>query len=338
MSKQRTRLMDIAAHAGVSTATVSRVINRTGPVSAETRHRVLTAIDTLGYERPLSERSGSTPLIGIITPELTNPAFAAYAHHIQVEVARAGAVPLIGTQTPGTTSEEEHVTTFLNSGVAGLVFVSGRHADYRADLSRYHRLLASRIPFVTINGAREELECVDYSTADGLGIEAAILHLRELGHSRIALLSGRSHIVPARRKLEAFERSMLEFFPDFEPLMVETFYTYEAGAAAAGDLINRGATAIITGSDVQALGAIRTIRSMGLSVPGDVSVIGFDDAMMTNHLEPPLTSIRQPIADISSAAVQALLAQISGTDIDPNSFVFTPDLIVRSSTGRVKQR
>lgn len=338
MAKQRTRLMDIAAHAGVSTATVSRVINRTGPVSADTRHRVLTAVDSLGYERPMSERNDGTPLIGIITPELTNPAFAAYAHAIQSEVARAGAIPLIATQTPGATSEEDYVVTLLEAGVSGFVFVSGRHADYHSDLSRYTRLNKRGIPYVTINGARDELYCLDYSTADALGIEVAIQHLRELGHTHIALLSGRAHIVPARRKVEAFKALMKELCPETELMIAETFYTYEAGAAAAAELINRGATAIITGSDVQALGAIRTIRSMSLRVPQDVSIIGFDDAMMANHLEPPLTTIRQPIADISSAAVQALLAQVQTGTNKNGSFVFTPDLIVRSSTGRAKER
>lgn len=336
MSKQRTRLMDIAQHAGVSTATVSRVINSKGPISAETRRRVLTAIDSLGYERPSSDRTDATPLIGIITPELTNPIFAAYAHTLQSEVTRAGAIPLIATQTPGETSEEDYVSTFLDKGTRGFIFLSGRHADYRADLERYSRLTSKGIPFVTINGAREDIAAPDFSAADAMGIETAIHHLRELGHTRIALLSGHSHIVPAQRKIDAFRQTMLAVFGDADPLVHETFYTYEAGAAGTHGLLERGATAIITGSDMQALGAIRTIRSLGLEIPSDVSLVGFDDSMLMAHIDPPLTTIHQPVKEISSAAVQALFAQMNTGIVHPGSFVYNADLVVRASTGRAK--
>lgn len=336
MPKQRTRLMDIAQHAGVSTATVSRVVNRTGPVSPETRHRVLTAIDTLGYERPSSERTDTTPLIGIITPELTNPIFATYAHTLQSEVSRSGAIPLIASQTPGDTSEEDYVNTLLDMGARGLIFVSGRHADYQADLDRYMRLVDKGVPFVTINGERPEIPASDFSTGDAMGIEVAVLHLRELGHTKIALLSGHSHILPTRRKIDAFRRTMSTLLPNSTPIIVETFYTYEAAAAETHGILAQGATAIITGSDMQALGAIRTIHSLGLNVPGDVSVIGFDDSKLMAHLDPPLTTIHQPVAQISTAAVQALFSQIGTGRVQRGSFSYTPDLIVRGSTGRAK--
>lgn len=335
MGKSRTRLMDIAAHAQVSTATVSRVINKTGPVSPETRHRVLTAIDKLGYERPSSDHSGSAPIIGIITPELTNPIFAAFAHAIQNEVTRAGAIPLIATQTPGATSEADYVSTLLERGADGLIFVSGRHADYLADLERYERLMKKNFPFVTINGARQEISAPDFSTDDALGIDAAVSHLVALGHTRIALLTGHTHVVPARRKTERFTERMRALFPDQEPIVTETFYSYEGAAAVTGELLEKNVTAIITGSDTQALGAIRTICSRGLTVPDDVSVVGFDDGMLMAHIDPPLTTIHQPVAQISEAAVRALFQQIGPSLQQSGSFTFTPDLVVRRSTARV---
>ena len=105
MTKNRTSMADIAMHAGVSTATVSRVFNGVGQVSEDTRRRVLTAIDELGYDRPAAERTPSTPTIGVIVPELTNPIFASFAHHLQEEISRAGGICLIRSQTPGATSE-----------------------------------------------------------------------------------------------------------------------------------------------------------------------------------------------------------------------------------------
>ncbi len=250
MTKNRTSMADIAAHAGVSTATVSRVFNGVGQVSDETRRKVLTAIDELGYDRPTPERTPDTPTIGIIVPELTNPIFAAFAHHLQEEVARAGGIAMIRSQTPGATSEFDHLSSLLEHRVSGLIFVSGRHAD----------------------------------------------------------------------------------------IIEETFYTYEAAAAHTNGLIERGVTAIVTGSDLQALGAIRTITSLGLSVPEDISVIGFDDSFLMSHLSPGLTTVHQPVPAIVAAAVRSLFEALATPDYTPEhaDYVFSADLVVRATTARAK--
>ena len=338
MTKNRTSMADIAAHAGVSTATVSRVFNGVGQVSDETRRKVLTAIDELGYDRPTPERTPDTPTIGVIVPELTNPIFAAFAHHLQEEVARAGGIAMIRSQTPGATSEFDHLSSLLEHRVSGLIFVSGRHADLLADLGPYHEVVAHSIPLVTINGARAEIPAPDFSTGDALGIRAAVTHLHELGHSRIALLTGRTHVVPALRKAEAFTQVMEELVGDRSPIIEETFYTYEAAAAHTNGLIERGVTAIVTGSDLQALGAIRTITSLGLSVPEDISVIGFDDSFLMSHLSPGLTTIHQPVAAIVAAAVRSLFEALATPDYTPEhaDYVFSPDLVVRATTARAK--
>ena len=338
MTKNRTSMADIAAHAGVSTATVSRVFNGVGQVSDETRRKVLTAIDELGYDRPTPERTPDTPTIGVIVPELTNPIFAAFAHHLQEEVARAGGIAMIRSQTPGATSEFDHLSSLLEHRVSGLIFVSGRHADLLADLGPYHEVVAHSIPLVTINGARAEIPAPDFSTGDALGIRAAVTHLHELGHSRIALLTGRTHVVPALRKAEAFTQVMEELVGDRSPIIEETFYTYEAAAAHTNGLIERGVTAIVTGSDLQALGAIRTITSLGLAVPEDISVIGFDDSFLMSHLSPGLTTVHQPVAAIVAAAVRSLFEALATPDYTPEhaDYVFSADLVVRATTARAK--
>ncbi len=338
MTKNRTSMADIAAHAGVSTSTVSRVFNGVGQVSDETRRKVLTAIDELGYDRPTPERTPDTPTIGVIVPELTNPIFAAFAHHLQEEVARAGGIAMIRSQTPGATSEFDHLSSLLEHRVSGLIFVSGRHADLLADLGPYHEVVAHSIPLVTINGARAEIPAPDFSTGDALGIRAAVTHLHELGHSRIALLTGRTHVVPALRKAEAFTQVMEELVGDRSPIIEETFYTYEAAAAHTNGLIERGVTAIVTGSDLQALGAIRTITSLGLSVPEDISVIGFDDSFLMSHLSPGLTTVHQPVPAIVAAAVRSLFEALATPDYTPEhaDYVFSADLVVRATTARAK--
>ncbi len=134
------RLADIAAQAGVSEATVSRVLNGKPGVSATTRESVLAALDLLGYERPVRLRQRSAGLVGLITPELENPIFPAFAQIIGQALTRQGYTPVLATQTPGGSTEDELVEMLVERGVAGIIFVSGLHADSTADMERYARL------------------------------------------------------------------------------------------------------------------------------------------------------------------------------------------------------
>ena len=123
--------------------------------------------------------------------------------------------------------------------------------------------------------------------------------------------------------------------PDAQRLIQHSLFTLEGGQAAAGALIASGCTAIVCASDMMALGAIRTARALGLSVPRDVSVVGFDDSTLIAFTDPPLTTIRQPVAAMSQAAVNALLEEIGGTPAPHSEFVFLPELVVRGSTAAV---
>src|SRR6185436_20932551 len=133
----RARLADIAAQAGVSEATVIRVLNGRPGVADGTRQAVLTALDVLGYERPTRLKKRSAGLVGLIVPELDNPIFPAFAQVIESALARHGYTPVLCTQTPGGVHEDDYTQMLLERGVAGIVFVSGLHADSSADPARY---------------------------------------------------------------------------------------------------------------------------------------------------------------------------------------------------------
>ena len=211
MTKNRTSMADIATRAGVSTATVSRVFNGVGQVSADTRRKVLTAIDELGYDRPTPERTPDTPRLASCSPNSRIRFSRPFAHHLQVEVSRAGGIAMIRSQTPGATSEYDHLSSLIEHRVSGLIFVSGRHADLLADLDPYHDAVQRSIPLVTINGARPEILRPDFSTGDALGHPRGRNAPARAGPpSRIALLTGRTHVVPALRKAEAFTQIMGE--------------------------------------------------------------------------------------------------------------------------------
>ncbi|WP_442973794.1 LacI family DNA-binding transcriptional regulator [Saccharothrix sp. ST-888] len=331
------RLSDIAAQAGVSEATVSRVLNGKAGVSATTRQTVLAALDVLGYERPTRLRQRSAGLIGLITPELSNPIFPALAQVIEQVLSRHGYTPVLCTQTPGGSTEDELVEMLVDRGVAGIVFVSGLHADTTADHDRYAKLTGRQVPFVLINGYSEKIAAPFISPDDRAAMWMAVQHLVELGHEKIGLAVGQRRYVPVLRKIEGFTAAVRELLgrtpEEAEALVHHTLFSVEGGHAAAGALLDQGCTAIVCGSDMMALGAIRAVRQRGLSVPQDISVVGFDDSPLIAFTEPPLTTIRQPVEAMATAAVDALLEEVGGNPGQRAEFMFQPELVMRGSTG-----
>ncbi len=332
----RMRLSDIAAQAGVSEATVSRVLNDKPGVSADTRQAVLTALDVLGYERPARLRKKSAGLVGLVVPELDNPIFPAFAQVIESVLAQEGYTPVLCTQTPGGVTEDEYVDMLLDRQVSGIAFVSGLHADTTADHERYRRLVARRLPVVLINGYVEGIEAPFVSCDDRAAGEMAVSHLASLGHHRVGLISGPQRFLPVQRKLAGFRAAMTSLLhyedPELSSMVALSLFGVEGGAAAAGRLLDRGITGIACGSDLMALGAIREARSRGLRVPEDVSVIGYDDSPLIAFTDPPLTTLRQPVIPMAISAVRALVDEIHGHPAPHSEYVFRPELVMRSST------
>ncbi|MER7761362.1 LacI family DNA-binding transcriptional regulator [Streptomyces sp. NPDC097619] len=336
------RLADIAGQAQVSEATVSRVLNGKAGVSATTRHKVLAALDVLGYERPVRLRRKSNGLVGLLIPELTNPIFPAFAQVIEQALAGHGYTPVLCTQTPGGATEDELVEQLEERGVTGIVFLSGLHADDTADPARYLRLAARGVPFVLINGYNERVNAPFVSPDDRAAATMAVRHLAELGHTRIGLAVGPTRYVPSRRKEEGFRAALAELLgtpaEEADALVQRTLFTVEGGHAAGGALLDRGCTGIVCGSDPMALGVIRAARERGLRVPTDVSVVGFDDSPLIPFTDPPLTTVRQPVRAMATAAVGALLEAVGGHPVERTEFVFQPELVVRGSTAQVPRR
>ncbi|MFI0226331.1 LacI family DNA-binding transcriptional regulator [Streptomyces lydicus] len=341
------RLADIAAQAQVSEATASRVLNGKAGVAAGTRQRVLAALDVLGYERPVRLRRRSAGLVGLVIPELTNPIFPAFAQIIEQSLAGHGYTPVLCTQMPGGATEDELVEQLEERGVTGIVFLSGLHADTRADPSRYARLSSRGVPFVLINGYNPQIDAPFVSPDDGAAVWMAVRHLAELGHRRIGLAVGPARYVPSRRKAEGFVAALGESFGlsrgQAERLVQHTLFSVEGGDAAAAALLDDGCTGIVCGSDLMALGAVRAARRRGLDVPGQLSVVGFDDSQLIAFTDPPLTTVRQPVQAMATAAVGALIEEIhdraQGRESPPQrtEFIFRPELVVRGSTGPVRE-
>ncbi|MEV5611120.1 LacI family DNA-binding transcriptional regulator [Streptomyces sp. NPDC052225] len=331
----RQKLSHVARKAGVSEATVSRVLNERPGVSEGTRLSVLTALDVLGYERPTQLRGERSRLVGLVLPELQNPIFPAFADVIGGALAQQGLTPLLCTQTKGGVSEADYMDLLLQQQVSGVVFAGGLFAEADAPHEHYRRLAERRIPAVFVNASLAGLDFPCVACDDAVAVEQAWRHLASLGHERIGLLLGPGDHVPSRRKLEAARSVARSLGTHVDDAFVErSIFSLEGGQASAARLLERGVTGIVCASDPLALGAIRAARRRGLSVPGDLSVVGFDDSAFMTCTDPPLSTVRQPIEAMGRAAVELLSAQIQGTPTHLGELLFEPELVVRGSTAR----
>ena len=329
------KISDVAAFAGVSVATVRRVLNDKPGISPATRAAVLTALDVFGLERPTrlrteGERDG---LVGLVVPDLQNPIFPAMVEALSIGLVKLGLMPVLCTRTADGVSEANYIELLLRREVAGIVFIGASYADAGPDAGRLLR--ERKIPLVLLNAADEHDGVPRISVDDAAAAEQALTHLASLGHERIGLILGPASHVPSARKLGAFVRWQEAVAGDqsWRDLVVHAPFSMEGGSAAAVRLLAEGATGLVCASDALALGAMRAARRRGLTVPGGVSVVGFDDSTYMVAVEPPLTTVRQPVRALGAAVIKLLSAQIAGQVVPTDEMLLEPELIVRSSTG-----
>jgi LacI family transcriptional regulator, repressor for deo operon, udp, cdd, tsx, nupC, and nupG len=328
------RLRHVAELAGVSQATVSRVLNGRPEVAETTRREVLLALAQLGYEPQGLARVSQRGLVGLIVPELDNPSFPRFAQALESRLAAEGLTSVLCTSTPSGMGEADYLDVLLDHAVSGIIIVSGVHADLAADHHRYEELIARQLPAVLVNGRPPGLTLPAVTTDHIAAGLQGVAHLATLGHTRIGLALGPLRYVPSRELAEGHRRGCERAgIAVHEELVGETLYSIEGGHAVGARLAEAGATAVICGSDLIAMGVLRAMHETGRRVPADVSVIGFDDAGPNAYLDPPLTSVRQPYEAISAAAIQLLTDRIADPATPGTELRFRPELVVRGSTG-----
>lgn len=331
----RVRLRDVADRAGVSEATVSRVLNERPNVSARTKAAVLDALRALdgpmpgGRARPIVPRNG---LVAILMPDLDNPIFPVMAQLLTARLSHREHPSVIARC--GTAWEEpQMLETLAATGVAAMIVVSGAHADTSADMAPYQHLLDTGVTLAFVNGYRRELVAPFVSCDDRHAATLAVRHLVSLGHRRIGFVSGPHRHTVVQRKLAGYAAALKAAGIDRdESLVVETIFSAESGHAAVEGLLEAGATAAVTASDMVALGTIRGARDLGLDVPRQWSVIGYDDTALMAYTDPPLTTVRQPVRAMCDAAADIISDRLAGRPARNGEFLFRPELVVRSST------
>ena len=332
--------VDVAQRAGVSRATVSYVLNGLTegkvPISDETRQRVLDAIEELGYEpdaRAQALRSGSTKTIALLIPDLQNPHFCEFATGVE-EAARAAGYHLLLSST--TLSDEYAVEIFKDLAqrrVDGLILASAFLLETDEAKKILNRIRKRNFPIVDM-GDFYELDTVSANYREST--KEVISYLLSLGHRRLGLVYGVGAHEHGLDRLEPYQESLAASGIDVDPdLIVECGPTPEDSYQSATRLLklpNRP-TAIIVINDLLAMGTMRAAADLGLRVPDDLSVVGFDDIPMANYLVPRLTTVTKNSFAGGQKAFELLLARILNPDL-PRQIVYeTPRLIVRESTG-----
>lgn len=322
----------VAKEAGVSEATVSRVLNNPSIVAPDTRRIVETAMRTVGYAK-----NNPGNLVMIITPGLSDALFAQLCERLAASLSPHGMRAVICSAPLGSVQELEYAAALADAGAIGAIFASASNTLEDADL-QVPKLLKSRgIPFICINGSFPGLHSPALSADDALAAELSVDHLWTLGHRRIGLIAGPIGNRPSDIRARGFIQAMRQRGADISAeSIIRHVYSIEGGVAAASALIAADPpTAIIAASDEMALGAIRAIRRSGRRVPEDISVVGYDDALPLEFTDPPLTTVRQPLDRLAQAAVSLLTRLIKQQAPARGELLFEPELIIRSSTASI---
>jgi DNA-binding LacI/PurR family transcriptional regulator len=320
-------MYDVATRAGVSHQTVSRVLNDFAGIRPETRERVLAAIADLGYRPNRAARALVTSrsrAIGVLVPATADFGPMSSLHAIERAARAAGYHALITSTLVETDAVRESLQFLLDQSIEALVVI----APYRVVTDELD-VVPPQIPTALLQTG--DLETAGAIAVDqGAGARLAARHLLELGHRRIQQLTGPPDYLEALARRDAVDDELAAAGAPLLPHLTGD-WTADSGYAA-GSGLDPATTAVICGNDQMALGLMHALADLGRAVPGDVSVVGFDDIPESAHCLPPLTTVHQDFEEVGRRAVDDLVARIEGRVPDPAALTVIPTLVVRSST------
>ena len=333
ITPKRVTHKDVAERAGVSVATVSYVFNNgPRPVSAATRAKVEAAIAELGYypnEMARGLRLQQSSTIGLILPSIMNPVFAEIARELESVCTQAGFLVLLCNAERQHDREVRFIQMLRAKQVDGVVITP--HDD---PLALIEPLRQARIPVVVLEHDLPGVHCIAVDELQGGRI--ATQHLLDLGHRRIGLIKRKPTSALSTQRFVGYQQALAGAGIDFDPeLVIECTTGQAAGAQAMQQLLalSEPPTAVFTHNDVLAMGVIYAIHSAGYAVPGDISVVGYDDTTSAAYLTPPLTTVRSPKAEMGLLAGRTILQLVQQQDSLPAETVTLPvELVVRAST------
>ncbi|MEP6902372.1 MAG: LacI family DNA-binding transcriptional regulator [Actinomycetota bacterium] len=305
------RIKDIAREAGVSTATVSHVINKTKYVTDETREKVQLAIKKFNYHPNAHAQMlalGKSKIIGLLVSDISNPFFPEIIKSVEAAVFDLGYSLILLNTNYDAERAVEYVHRLIQMKVAGILLLISEFDEALIEVAKRKK---TSIVFHDLGIVGEKMSNVilDYA----VGIDEAVQHLVSLGHKNIAHIAGSHEIYSGRIREQAFVDSMKKHFPKAENLKIyEGDFRFEGGRSAAHQMLQEKElpTAVVVANDLMALGAMQEFKSAGLHVPQDISIIGFDDIAFATLSEPALTTVCSPRIEIGRRAVEALMLTV----------------------------
>jgi LacI family transcriptional regulator len=330
-----TGIKEVARHAGVSIGTVSNVLNRPDAVAPATRQRVLDAITTLGYVRNDSARqlrAGRSRTVALVVLDVANPFFTDVARGAEEAVEESGAMVIVCNSGEDAARERRHLDQLEEQRVLGVLITP---VDDGPD-SRLERLIDHGVPVVLVDRGSGHPSRCSVAVDDVLGGRLAGAHLLGEGHRRIAFIGGPFSIRQVADRHAGFAAAL----GDRAELRVVEMpsLTVGAGRQAARTLVNADSgervTAVFCANDLLALGVLQELTLRGLRVPDDVAIVGYDDIEFAQAATVPLSSVRQPRAQLGRTAAHLLLEELDEPDHQHRHVVFKPELVIRSSSTR----
>lgn len=332
----RPTIRDVAKAAGVSIGTVSAVINNRSLVADETRRRVQSRINEMGFEPNNSARSlkrGRISSIGFVVPDLGNPFFAAVAEGIQQAIADRDILLVLCLTWARAERENYYAQVLRTQRLDGVIYLSGTGLPSSSLME-----LAQRRSVVFVDERLPGLAIPFVNAANRSGARAVAAHVLEAGHRRLAIVDGPPRLWTSEQRLAGYREAIAAAGVDPDTVEVVTGdYGEESGYRAAVTLLRRGRaqrpTAILCANDLMAFGVIRYCRELHLRIPEDISIVGFDDIPGAELLDPPLTTVAQPGREMGGAAARLLLHGIGALTEPQRQTEFPTEVRLRASVG-----
>jgi LacI family transcriptional regulator len=340
MARQSVTLRDVARRVGVHPSTVSRALNpeTRDMISAEIATRVTEAARALGYHPnsiAYSLKTNRSRIIGLLIPDITNPVFPPIIRGIEDAFAAAGYIAILANTDNDADRARTVLQNMLGRRVDGLIMATARRRDPEVE-----RCLAEDIPVVLLNRTVDRGAVSSVVTDDALGIQLAVAHIVQLGHTRIAHLGGPLSLSTGFARHQGFLKALKKAGLRADPRLVFACSGFTEAEGRRGFLElwarNRGFTAVVTANDLLALGCYDALLELGLRVPDDIAVTGFNDMPFVDKLRPPLTTVRIPHYQMGEQAARALLARLRDRGAPAEQIRFKPELVVRGSTAPLK--
>lgn len=329
-------IKDVAALAGVSVGTTSRVLSGNPSTSPAARERVHAAVAELGYRpdaRARSLRSARSQTVGLLISDVRNPFFADVAHGAEQAALRSSYVTLLANANEDPKQQDTYLESFLTQRVDGIIIAP------QGEESAHLRALATTVPLVFVDRTVDGFEVPSVTSDNALGIDQAVAHLADRGHTRIGYIGGPRSISTGRARHDAFVRALARHRLDTDPGLITSGDFRSASGAVAAERLLSGAqppTALLAADSPMAVGALGALRRRGLRIGSDVDLVAFDDIEWFSELDPPLTVVSHDAQAMGSTAMRLLLDVIEGRT--PESVVLPTRLVVRESSGGARRQ